>query len=81
MFKLIANNQHIVKSYDIYDLWRFIMSNSFDYVFLNGYEIVPTTVFLKIFLTESRNYDDYLRLERKLNTPITIYDYARKNNI
>jgi len=77
MFKLIANNQHIVKSYDIYDLWRFIMSNKFDYVFLNGYEIVPDTVFLKIFLAESRNYQDYLRLERKLNTPITIYDYAK----
>lgn len=81
MYKLITKDFYMMKSYDIYELWKFIISNRFEYTFFKGYTMLSYKAFLKIFLAESRNYDDYLRLERKLNKTKSIYDYVKDQHI
>ncbi len=79
MFKLIDKEYDIViKSHDIYDLWRFILSNKkLTYQFLIEYTPVSINEFLEIFLNETRNYHDYLRMYRVLKPTKTIYDHEK----
>ena len=79
MFKLIEKEYNIIiKSHDIYDLWRFILSNqNFTYQFLIGYTPISNDEFLKVFLNETENYEDYLRIYRVLKPIKSIHDYGK----
>lgn len=80
MYKLVQYpHQNIVKSFDIYDLWKFIVSNDseFTYAFLIDYEVLSTDLFLKLFLEETNDYNGYLRMYRKLKETTTIFHYGK----
>lgn len=78
MYKLIFKfNGHIEKSYDIYRLWRFIVSNpNGEYQFFIDYMPIDKEDFLKSFLNNSKDYNDYLILYKFLNETTKITDYA-----
>lgn len=79
MFKLIEKEYKIViKSHNIYDLWRFVLSNKkLTYQFLIGYLPIPIDDFLEVFLNETKNYQDYLRMYRALKPLKTISSYEK----
>lgn len=79
MFKMIETlNRHVVKSFDIYDLFKFITENrkDFEYEFLIGYTPITKDEFLKYFLLESGSYQDYLKLYEILKDTKTIMYYG-----
>lgn len=79
MFKLIDKEYDIViKSHDVYDIWRFVLSNKkLTYQFLIGYTPISINEFLEIFLNETKNYQDYLRMYRAIKPTKTIFDYEK----
>ena len=79
MFKLITQEHNtIIKSYDIYKLWGFIISNQNEiYQFLIDYTPISTDEFLKYFLNETNSYPDYLRIYRVLKPIKSIYSYGK----
>jgi hypothetical protein len=83
MFKLITQEHKIIiKSYNIYQLWRFILSNPDDvYQFLIDYIPISNDEFLKCFLNETENYQDYLRMYRVLKPTKSIFNYAKISKI
>lgn len=78
MFKTIReSDDKIVKSFDIYDIWKFVIDNKQDsYFFLIGYTHLTSDEFLKMFLIESKTYQDYLTLYEVLKTTKTIMYYG-----
>ena len=81
MFRLIEKEYKIViKSHDIYDLWRFVLSNKkLTYQFLIGYLPVSIDDFLEVFLEETKNYQDYLRMYRVIKPTKTVFSYEKIN--
>lgn len=79
MFKLIEKEyKTIIKNHDIYELWEFIVSNpKCSYQFFIGYTPISINEFLEVFLRETKNHQDYLRLYQVLKTPKSIFDYAK----
>ena len=79
MYKLIATElEMVIKSHDIYELWKFIVSNkNLEYLFLIDYDPITTDEFLKTFLYQTKNYQDYLRLYRCLKPIKSIHDYGK----
>jgi len=77
MWKLKTDYGHIRKSYDIYDLWKFIMSNTFSYEFYKGYQPMTKNEFLRAFFKETKNWQDYILLYKKLNKVPTLNEYLK----
>ena len=80
MFKLeIPEITYSLSSYDIVELWRFIISNKkFKYEFYLGYEKITNDEFLKMYLQETNCYPDYLRLYRVLKPLLNIEKLLQK---
>jgi len=81
MFKLQQKpDNHIVKSFEIKELYQFIVNNhkeGFHYEFLIGYTPISVDDFLKIYLTEEgTTYKEYLELYQILKTTETIFYYG-----
>ena len=81
MFKLIdKEHDTVIKSHDIYDLWKFVLLNqNLSYQFFIGYIPVSINEFLKVFLQETKNYQDYLKMYRVLKPTKTIFSYEKIN--
>lgn len=81
-YKLRADNGHIHKSYDIIELWMFVVSNrKWSYKFYVDYEELPTELFLKLYLNKTKNFRQYYELHRILTNPITRKQWLRKKHI
>lgn len=83
MYKLIFKyNNTIVKSYDIYTLWKFIVSNPYkEYEFYIGYKKISQENFLIKFLYEADCYLDYIFLRNAFIKRKTIKEYAEARRI
>ena len=73
MFKLESlDSGHIVKSFNIYKLQEFIILHpDFEYQFYIGFTPLTTDDFLKYYLHETNNYQEYMQLFRILKTLTT----------
>ena len=73
MFKLeVPEITYFLKSYNINELWRFIITNpNYTYVFYFDFEPTTNDEFLHLYLQETNCYADYLRLYRALKTLFT----------
>lgn len=74
MIKLFSNNKPLIKSFHIYEIWNFIIKNpylKFDIVF--EYKNLSHNDFCKLFLKETENYEDYIKLETTLNNTQNIF--------
>ena len=80
MFKLIAKqNDYLLKSYDIGELWRFVISHTdWDYQFYIDYTPITIDEFLKTYLQESKDFRGYLFLFHAMKKPRTIQEICRK---
>ena len=80
MFKVVfKKTKQGIKSADIYDIWKFVNSHTgeqFQFYYLN--RKISNESFLKLFLSETKNYISYLRLCRAIHNPLTLIDYALK---
>lgn len=75
MLKLKTSTGHVINSYDIYELWRFIVSNDFQYSIFLNYEPISYDTFLKMFLVKTKNWKDYHSMYLKLKPTITLKEY------
>ena len=72
MYKLEAINlRKIIKSYDIQVLCDFVTANESEYQFYKGYTPLSHDEFLRHYLHETKNYQNYLQLFTLLKRPIT----------
>jgi len=72
MYKLEAIDlRKIIKSYDIQVLWDFVMATEDEYQFYKGYTPLSYDEFLRHYLHETKNYQNYLQLFTLLKRPIT----------
>jgi hypothetical protein len=80
MFKIVVREWGIyIKSFEIIDLWRFMVSNpEFEFEFWKDYTPLTKDEFLKTYLIETKSYRQYLELYRILHKPISIFDYEKK---
>lgn len=78
MFKLRTSTGQIVKSFDIYDLFEFIINSKGEtFEFFLGYYPITHNDFSKLFLTETRNTEQYILIESSLNPRIDLIDYEK----
>lgn len=80
MFKLESLcSGDIVKSYNIYNLWEFIIKHpEFKYQFYIEFNPITTDEFLKYHLQETKNYENYQQLFSILKTTITSKEILKK---
>ena len=79
MFKLRTSTGQIVKSFDIYDLFEFIINSKGEtFEFFLEYHPITHNEFCKLFLTEIRNGAEYIQLETSIHTQIDLIDYNKK---
>ena len=83
MFKIVVKEWGIIlKSYDMIDLWKLMVSNpDFDFKFWKGYMPLTNSEFLKTFLSETNAYREYVDLYRILNKPISIFEYHETTSV
>lgn len=75
MFKMeVIETGKIIKSYDIQVLWDFIMENKSEYQFYVGYTPLSYDEFLRYYLHETKDYQNYLKLFEVLKRPLTIQE-------
>lgn len=80
MFKLRTHQGQLLKDVDIYSLCDYIESNKGDtFQFFHGYRPLSITEFTKMFLTETKDVDLYIRMEALLHDRIDMIDYYFKN--
>lgn len=79
MYKLIAKpTNYLLKSFDIIDLWRLVVSHpEWTYQFYIDYTPITKTDFLSFFLKEEKSYKSYMTLYLALNPTKTIYEYIK----
>ena len=77
MFKVTTKSAGIIiKSFEIVTLYKFIVSNpDFDFQFWKGYVPLTNSEFLKTYLYETKNHQEYMQMYVILNKPISIFDY------
>ena len=77
MYKLTTEFGYILKSYDIGELWKLIVSNpNWTFQFFLNYTPVSHDEFLKIYLNETQDFKNYLSLFRSLKPTIKIENYG-----
>lgn len=82
MFKIKTSCGLLLKSYEIYDIFNCIIkTKGSEYKFYLDYQPLTYNEFLKLFLTETRNGKDYVKLECTLRTQIDLIDYEQKKKI
>ena len=77
MIKLFYNSGLLIKSFDYNVIFKYIIDNpdiSFD--ILLDYTKISRKDFCKLFLAETKNYQEYLKLESILNYSKNIYQYG-----
>lgn len=80
MFSLKTNTDYKLVSYNIYELWRFIVSNNFDYEICLDHIPISYDAFLNLFLKRTKNWKDYHSLYLKLKPTLNIIEYVNLEN-
>ena len=75
MIKLVTNTGYTMNSYNIVELWEFIVSNDFSYTFYIDFVPISYDEFMKLFLKKTKRWTEYHLLYKKLKPTITLKDY------
>lgn len=76
MYKLKTNSGIVVKSFDILELYEFIIeSNESEYQFFIGYKPISYIDFCKLFFSELNDTEMYIKLECKLYITKTLVEH------
>lgn len=75
MIKIFSENKLAIRSFHIYQIWQFIIDNpNLPLHIVYNFRKLSNSDLCRLFLTETRNYEDYIKLESVLNKTKSIYE-------